>query len=113
MNFKDRSTIAKFRWGVTPIKFETGRYLHLNVDERVCPTCIAEVESEEHVLTRSHTYINFGNELYNYTDNINVDFSNVNYCDKMCFSLANPDICGKSAKTCYEILCHRRILLYK
>ncbi len=92
---------------------ETGRYEHLNVNERVCPICKTEVESEEHVLTRYHAYIDFRNELYNYANDINADFSNVNDCDKMCFILVNPDICRKSAKTCYEILCHMRILLYK
>ncbi len=93
MNFKHRSAIAKFRCAVGPIRLETGRYEHLNIDERVCPTCNTEVESEEHVLTRCHTYIDFRNELYNYANDINADFSNMNDCDKMCFILANPDIC--------------------
>ncbi len=59
MNFKHRSAIAKFRSGVAPIRLETGRYEHLNADERVCHVCNTEVESEEHVLTRCHAYIDF------------------------------------------------------
>ncbi len=61
MNFKNRSTIAKYRCDVAPIRLETGHYEHLNVDERVCNT---KVESEAHVLTRCHAYIYFRNELY-------------------------------------------------
>ena len=44
LNFKHRSAIAKFRCGVAPIRLETGRYEHLNVDERICPICKTEVE---------------------------------------------------------------------
>ncbi len=62
MNFKHRSAITKFRCGVAPIRLATGRYEHLNVDERVCPVCNTEVETE-HVLTRCHAYIDFRNEL--------------------------------------------------
>ncbi len=114
MNFKHISAIDNFRCGVAPIRLETGHYEHLNVEERVCPICNTEVESEEHVLyTRCHVYIDFKNELYNYANDINADFSNMNDCDKMCFILANTDICRKRAKTCNEILCHRRMLLYK
>ncbi len=35
-----------------------------------------EVEPEDHLLTRCHAYIDFRNELYNYANNINADFSN-------------------------------------
>ncbi len=78
MNFKHRSAIAKFRCGVAPIRLEIGRYEHLNVDERVCPVCNTEVESDEHVLTRCHAYIDIRNELYNYANDINADFSKIN-----------------------------------
>ncbi len=51
------------------------------------------------------------NELYNYANDINADFGNMNDSEKMSFILANPDLYRKSAKSCYEILCHSRILL--
>ncbi len=98
-----------FRCGVEQITLDTGHYEHLNVDERICPICGTGVQSEEHVLTRCDVYLYFRNELYNYANDINADFSNMNECDKMCFILANPDICRTSAKTCYEILCHWKI----
>ncbi len=61
MNFKHRSALAKFRCGVAPIILKSGSYEHLTVDERVCRTCICntQVESEEHVRTRCHAYIDY------------------------------------------------------
>ena len=36
---KNRSSFAKFRCGVAPIRIETGRYEGLSVEERICPFC--------------------------------------------------------------------------
>ncbi len=59
MNFKDRSAIAKFRSGITPICLETEWYEYLNVNEKICPISNIEVESEEHVLIRCDVYTDF------------------------------------------------------
>ena len=111
-NYKHRSAFAKFRCGVAPIRLETGRYEQLNVQDRICPLCNSEVESEEHVLTRCQAHTVFRNDLYNHACNINPNFNDFSDCDKLIFILSNPDICRISAKTCYTILCHRRDLLY-
>ncbi len=110
MNFKHRNALAKFRSSVAPIRPETGCYEHFNVDERICPICNTEVESEEHVLTRCHAYtwptqvldMNLYADARADANDINADFNNMNDCDKMCFTLVNPT----NVKTCYEILCH-------
>ncbi len=48
-----------------------------NVNERICPIiCNIEVESDEHVLTRCHTYMYFRDEIYNYAKAIDADFNN-------------------------------------
>ena len=36
---KHRSAIAKFRYGVAPLKIETGRYENLEAGDRSCPFC--------------------------------------------------------------------------
>ncbi len=39
MNRKHRSTLAKFRAGVAPIRLETGQYEGLEVDDCICSIC--------------------------------------------------------------------------
>ena len=36
---KYRSALCKFRYGVEPIRIETGRYERLNVTDRICNIC--------------------------------------------------------------------------
>lgn len=113
INFKHRSALAKFRCGVAPIRIETGRYEQLDLAERLCPLCdLNEIESEEHVLIRCSAYTTMRNDLFNVINNICHDFNNFCDTDKLCFILSNPDTCKISAKACYDILCHRRLLLY-
>ena len=111
-NKKHRSAIAKFRCGVAPIRLETGRYEHLEVSERICPVCHLEVESEEHVIVRCPAYSDIRSELFNYACDMNSVFNDLDDEQKLSFILSNCDICRISAKTCYEILQQRRILLY-
>ncbi len=55
------------------------RYTHLDINERICPICNQEVETEEHVLTRCPAYMIFRNELYTASSDINdvFEFSDV------------------------------------
>ncbi len=57
MNRKHHSALAKFSAGVAPIRLEIGRYEGLEVDDRICPICKNEIETEEHVITRCPSYI--------------------------------------------------------
>ena len=90
LNHKHRSALAKFRCGVAPIWLETGRYECLDINQRICPICNYEVETEEHVLTRCPAYIDYRNDLYTASNNVNDDFNTLNDCDKMCFILNEP-----------------------
>ena len=58
-----RSALAKFRYGVAPIKLETGRYENLHVDESKCFVCDA-VESECHVICECPVYDDLRNILF-------------------------------------------------
>ena len=59
-----RSAYAKFRTGVAPLRLETGRYEHLNLEQRVCFNCESEIETVEHELTQCPFYKDLGE---NYT----------------------------------------------
>ncbi len=45
--------------------FETGLYKGLEVDQRICPICKNEIETEDHVITRCTSYIVPRDILYN------------------------------------------------
>ena len=55
----ERSHLAQFKLGVDtlPLRLETGRFVGLSVDERICNLCnINETEDELHFLLKKQTY---------------------------------------------------------
>ena len=54
--------MAKLRCGVLPIKIETGRFVNLALEDRICEVCnLNEIEDELHFICKC--------ELYNETRN--------------------------------------------
>ncbi len=49
-NKKHRSSMAKFRAGVAPLRLETDRYDNTDEADRICFQCADIVESEEHFI---------------------------------------------------------------
>jgi hypothetical protein len=109
---KHRSALAKFRCGVAPLRLETGRYENLDVNNRICPICKQNVETEIHVLTQCPAYQLLRNVLFDKAKDINADFINMNDEQKSMFVLSNPEIAKLTAKTCYNILLSRFDTLY-
>ena len=64
-----RSTLAKCRGGIAPIKIETGRYENLPVADRKCFVCDT-VESECHVICECPVYEDLRNSLFNKAKNV-------------------------------------------
>ena len=57
MPYSHRSAFSKFRCGVAPIRLETGRFEHLNVEDRVCFHCKnSDIEDEFHVILKCPLY---------------------------------------------------------
>ena len=56
MQRNHRSAFAKFRMGVAPLRIETGRYEHLEEEQRVGFNCGDTIKSEEHVLLECPLY---------------------------------------------------------
>lgn len=53
----ERSHLAQFRCGILPLRVETGRYVGLNVNERICKMCDDNVtEDEIHFLFKCSKY---------------------------------------------------------
>ena len=110
-----RSSYAKFRMGVAPLRLETGRYEHLTKNRRVCFNCPNEVESEEHVIMDCPVYSDLRSILFSkiaqhipefYTKTKHEKFICVLSCDVV-------PVIRISAKICNDILMLRRQFLYK
>ena len=111
-NRKHRSAMAKFRMEVAPIRLETSRYEGLSVEDRLCPLCELEPESEEHVLLKCVYYCDIRDYLLNMLNESNINFEDLLPGDKLTVILSHPMFVKDCAKTCHEILQKRRILLY-
>ena len=74
MNRSHRGAMAKFRSGTAPIRIETGRYEGIPVDERFCPFCPNQVESELHVILDCHVYEELTNPLFSLARDIDINF---------------------------------------
>ncbi len=114
MPAKYRSSFSKFRFGVAPIRLETGRYEHLPVDQRLCEFCNDNaVEDELHVILKCTFYDDLREELFEAAENINNNFMNLSDTDKFSFLFSNCNIVKLCAKSCYNILSRRSSYLYR
>ena len=108
-----RAAFAKFRCGVAPLAIETGRYLNLHVNQRVCFNCSTEVEDEQHVFMRCPLYSELRDALFLYVENVYNNFGQMSENDKFNFLFSNGDICSIVAKTCHQMLMCRNSHLYQ
>ena len=109
-----RSSYAKFRCGVAPLRIETGRYERLHLDDRHCFHCRNVIESEEHVILNCPLYEDFREKLFHTIRSNVTDFDGMSDNMKLSTILGNENInvTRSSAKTCHDILIRRRTLLY-
>ena len=107
---KQRSSIARLRCGVAPIRVETGRYEGVELVNRICPFCNNGIEDEVHVLTQCPLYIDLREELYNQVSFFMPDFRALNDIEKTRVLLSSSDyhIIRFSAKICTLILDRRK-----
>lgn len=109
---KHRSAFSKFRCGVAPIRIETGRFVNLEVSQRLCPFCDC-VEDEVHVILKCSTYNNLRNILVSKANALLPAFNTLSDDGKMNFLFSHPNMIRLCAKTCFKILQIRNSLLYK
>ena len=106
---RHRSAFSKFRFGVAPIRIETGRYEGLSIDERLCPFC-DNVENEYHVLFNCTVYSDIREHLFNHAIVCNNMFPTLSDNDKFNFLFSTSCMIRACAKTCFQIL-QRRLFL--
>jgi hypothetical protein len=110
--FHYRRAMALFRCGVAPIRLETGRYENLSIHERTCFNCTDTVEDEIHVMLHCPLYLQFREDLFESARTIVNNFDNLSDVEKMHNVFVNPFLTKFTAKACFNILKHRRLLLY-
>ncbi len=106
---QQRSFLAQLRSGVLPLRIETGRYgpKPLKPEDRICPLCENEPETETHFLFHCDTFLNERQQFYFDTSQLIPLLQQQNDNDKMCMLLKsdNPQIIRKTANflvTCFD-----------
>ena len=57
--------MAQFRFGILPLRIETGRYTGESIESRLCKYCSARaVETEKHFLLECSFYDDFRNNYF-------------------------------------------------
>ena len=111
-NRRARASLAKFRCGTAPIHLETGRYMHLPVEQRVCLFGCDQVETETHVLVECSVYDEIRADAWDAARNYDTNFDNMDSHAKLNMLMHMPNI-TVTAKLCNDILNERRKLLMK
>ena len=104
----ERSLISQLRLGVLPLRIETGRYVNLPAQDRLCQICAQnKVEDEAHFLFECDTYTAYRDELEIAT---NSNFANMSTSDKFRVVFNHPYSLGRFMKSAFQ---KRKGLLYK
>ncbi len=108
----EKSLLSQLRYGILPLRIETGRFCNEKREDRLCVFCDANcIESTEHFLFECSLYdqqrLNFISNVHSYIEN----WDNLSYreCLQQLFNV-KPRALGKYVK---EIFLHRRSKLYK
>ncbi len=74
LNRKNRSLLAQFRLGVLPLRIETGRFVNLKREQRICTLCeTGAIEDEMHFLLHCNLYDDLRPDLL---EHLPVDLTN-------------------------------------
>lgn len=66
LSCSERSLIAQLRMGILPIAIETGRFINLPIEERICNICdLSEVEDEWHFIFRCTCFTEEREQFFN------------------------------------------------
>ena len=104
----EKSIISQLRYGILPLRVETGRFRNEKREERICNMCNTnEIEDENHFLYRCTFYLDERELLYNKVNLLN----NLNDIEKskMLFS----EHIRQFAKYVKSIYIKRRNYIYK
>ena len=104
----ERSLLCQLRFGILPLRIETGRFVGEPLEQRLCQFCDTnEVESETHFLLSCDKYLTLRNvafhDIINHPENSHMDL----------FRLLMQSHTRKLAKYIVKAYLLRRSLLYR
>ena len=85
LNRHTRSVTSQFRFGILPIRIETGRFKNIPKEERFCDNCQTEEEDEWHFAIVCPLYNNLRETLFEIAHSLDDNFVNLNSSGKLCF----------------------------
>ena len=89
----ERSLISQLRLGVLPLRIETGRFVGLNEQDRICTLCDNnQVENEAHFLFSCDKYNDYRHSL---ETAIGLSFDNLNVTEKFELVFQHPHSLGR------------------
>ncbi len=104
----ERSLISQIRLGVLPLRIETGRFVNLPANDRLCQVCKQNsVEDEAHFLFECDKY---AEERQALETSINVVFANLTTTEKFVQVFQHPYSLGRFIKSAFQ---KRKGMLYK
>ena len=108
----ERSHLAQFRCAVLPLKIETGRFLGLNVEDRLCQVCDQNaVENEIHFLLHCTLYDDLRRAMIVKSDRRDIGFRTLTETEKLTFILKHEE--RQCAKFIFSAMQRRKSVLYR
>ena len=108
----ERSHLAQFRCAVLPLKIETGRFLGLNVEDRLCQVCDQNaVENEIHFLLHCTLYDDLRRAMIVKSERRDIGFRTLTETEKLTFILKHEE--RQCAKLIFSAMHRRKSVLYR
>jgi hypothetical protein len=107
----ERSHLAQFRCGILPLRVETGRFVGLNQNDRLCQICHNnEVEDESHFLLKCSAYQDIRDNLLYRAIATNQIFPTLSDSEKLVYLINNHFI--QVSKFIVSGMIRRKSILY-
>ena len=107
----DRTALTKFRLSNHELMIEKGRHQGLEENQRICPTCRNEIETEQHFLINCTTYQVHREKLMEDVANISTTFTEMDENEKFVFLINEPCVSKLIGEYLSKTLSVREFLL--
>ena len=108
-----RSMIAQLRCGILPLRIETGRFTHTELEDRLCLFCDRnDIETEKHSLFDCPLYVNERSTLYQTASKSCQDLLQLDNDDKLKILFTNENVIKHTGIFIKQSMAKRSSILY-